>query len=137
MIGRGSDKNRQKSIKHNGFFKIIQKYLTLNKTEVVLNEFRPLPSPENESRFKTNNTRNCNFKDLLNDQSPPQYLEKMPPRRAKIPLLRRPELLLAEEFSSSLTSLTPAIWLASFCPAVSIVAKGVKISTDQFPPPKN
>ena len=99
MIGRGSDNNRQKSIKHNGFFKIIQKYLTLNKTEIVLNEFRPLPSPENESRFN--------------------ILKKMPPRRAKIPLLRRPELLLAEEFSSSLDPVTPAIWLAPFCPAVS------------------
>ena len=43
----------------------------------------------------------------------------MPPRTTKIALLRRPELLLAEEFSSSLDPVTPAIWLAPFCPAVS------------------
>ena len=76
-----------------------------NKTERVLNQFRPLPSPESESQFKTNNARIYNLKGPRDDQSPPQYLEKRPPLRGKIPLLRRPELLLAEEFSSSLAPL--------------------------------
>ena len=49
----------------------------------------------------------------------PNILKKLLPLRGKIPLLRRPELLLAEEFSSSLDPVTPAIWLAPFCPAVS------------------
>ena len=77
----------------------------LNKTEWFLNCFRPLPSPESESQFKTKDTRIYNLKGPRDDQSPPQYLEKRPPLRGKIPLLRRPELLLAEKFSSSLAPL--------------------------------
>ena len=36
----------------------------------------------------------------------PNILKKPPPLRGKIPRLRRPELLLAEKFSSSLAPLT-------------------------------
>ena len=49
----------------------------LNKTEWFLNCFRPLPSPESESQFKTKDTRIYNLKGPRDDQSPPQYLEKI------------------------------------------------------------
>ena len=40
-----------------------------------------------------------NLKGPLDNQSSPQYLEKLLPLRGKIPRLRRPELLLAKNFS--------------------------------------
>ena len=40
----------------------------------------------------------------------PNILKKPPPLRGKIPRLRRPELLLAEEFSSSLAPLALKHW---------------------------
>ena len=40
-----------------------------------------------------------NLKGPLDNQSSPQYLEKLLPLRGKIPRLRRPELLHAENFS--------------------------------------
>ena len=45
---------------HNMFLPSGHDYM-LNKTEMVLNEFRPLSSPESESQFKTDNTRNCHL----------------------------------------------------------------------------
>ena len=42
------------------------------------------------------------------DQSSPKYLEKMLPLRGKILRLRRPELLLAKNFFSSLAPPAPA-----------------------------
>ena len=55
----------------------------LNKTEMVLNEFRPLFSPESESQFKTDNTRNCNLKGLRDEQSLSDILKKRRPSGAK------------------------------------------------------
>ena len=46
-----------------------------------------------------------NTKVLLTINLLPNILKKPPPLRGKIPRLRRPELLLAENFSSSLAPL--------------------------------
>ena len=48
-----------------------------------------------------------NLKGPLDNQSSPQYLEKLLPLRGKIPRLRRPELLLAKNFFSSLAPPAP------------------------------
>ena len=47
-------------------------------------DFHPHPSPESESQIKTSNTRKRIYKGPLDDQSPPQYLEKMSPLRGNM-----------------------------------------------------
>ena len=94
---------------HNMFLPSGHDYM-LNKTEMVLNEFRPLFSPESESQFKTDNTRNCNLKGLRDEQSLSDILKKRRPSGAKLlfiapsscSLRNSPplQLLLHEQFGS-------------------------------------
>ena len=93
----------------------------LNKTGTDLKWFPPSSLPrkwKSIQNWKVKVLESEITKVLLTINLLPNILKKPPPLRGKIPRLRRPELLLAEKFSSSLAPLARAIWFAPFWPPV-------------------